>query len=163
MRPATSGARPSGPLSGAGGAELGPLDLAARRLWELIGELDDARELVGRRRPLHVLLELPRELLGGLAVAEDDDRPDDGAALGVRRRHRRRLGDAGVGDERRLDLEWADPVAGGQDQVVAAPLVEEVAVVVGANGVARRPPLALEALAVDVAAEERRAGRGADL
>ncbi len=46
---------------------------------------------------------------------------------------------ASVRDERRLDLERADPVARRDDQVVGAPLEVQVAVVVGADAVAGPP------------------------
>ena len=110
-----------------------------------------------------MLLQLAGQLLAGLAVAGDDDRPHDGAALGVGRGDRGGLGDGGVGEQRRLDLEGPDPVAGGEDDVVVAALEEEVAVLVGADQVAGRPPLALEALAVEVAGEEGGGGGGAQL
>ena len=59
-------------------------DLAARRLGQLAGELDDPRVLVGRRLGLDVVLQLARERVGGLvAVAQDDDGPHDRAALVV--------------------------------------------------------------------------------
>ena len=65
---------------------------------------------------------------GGEAVAQDDDRAHDRAALVVGRGDDRGLGDRLVRDERRLDLERPDPVAGGDDDVVGAALEEEVAV-----------------------------------
>ena len=65
--------------------------------------------------------------------------------------------------QRRLHLEGADPVAGGEDDVVVAALEEEVAVGVGADQVAGRPPLAREALAVEVVAEEGGGGGDAQL
>ncbi len=52
-------------LAGLTGAQLGPLDLAAVRLRQLGGELDDARILVGRRLRPGVLLQLAGELVGG--------------------------------------------------------------------------------------------------
>src|SRR5205085_12331602 len=56
-----------------------------------------------------------------------------------------------------------DPVPRGEDEIVSAPLEVEVAVLVGAHQVTGLPPLALEGLAVEVAAEERGAGGGAEL
>ena len=47
-----------------------------------------------------------------MTVAQHDDYPDDGAALLVGRGDHRGLGDGGVGDQGRLDLERADAVAG---------------------------------------------------
>jgi hypothetical protein len=58
--------------------------------------LQRLREVVGRRE----------------AVAQHDDGAHDRAALVVGRRDDRRLGDRLVCDERRLDLEGADAVAG---------------------------------------------------
>jgi hypothetical protein len=75
-----------------------------------------------------VLLELAGEVVAGLAVAEDDDGADDGAALGVGGGDGGRVGDGGVGEEGGLDLGRADPVAGGEDDVVAAALEPEVAI-----------------------------------
>ena len=163
--------RPVGVVEGTGDrklatrppAQLGALDLAARRLRQLGGEVDDAGGLVRRGLGFAPVLELVGELLAGLAVAGDDDRADDAAALGVGGRDCRRLGDRRVGQKRRLDLGRADPVAGAEDDVVVAALEEEEAVVVGGDEVTGRPPLALEALAVEVAREEGRGGGGAEL
>ena len=66
-------------------------------------------------------------------------------------------------DQRRLDLEGADPVAGREDDVVLAALEPEVAVLVLADVVAGRPPLALERLVAQVVAEEGGDGLRADL
>ena len=65
-----------------------------------------------------------------MAVAQDDDGAHDGAALVVGRGDDGGLGHRGVRDQRRLDLERADPVAGGDDHVVGAALEEQEAVVV---------------------------------
>src|SRR5829696_5257605 len=58
---------------------------SARRtlpLRERVGELHDARVLVGRGLRLHVVLQLARERVGRrVAVLEHDDRAHDGAAL----------------------------------------------------------------------------------
>ena len=78
-----------------------------------------------------MLLQLAGQLVGGRStIPQDDDRADHGPALGVGGGDRRGLCDGRMGDERRLDLEGADPVAGGEDQVVAPPLEPEVAVLV---------------------------------
>ena len=79
---------------------------------------------------------------GVVAVAQHDDGPHDRAALLVGRRDGRGLGHRRVGDERGLDLERADPVAGGDDHVVAAALEVEPAVLVCADAVAGPPRLA---------------------
>src|SRR5690242_19981122 len=93
-------------------AECRALHLSTRRLGQLVGELDDARVLVRRRLALDVVLELRGQRLGGRdAVAQDDDRSHDAAALLVRRGDDRRLRHRGVGDEGGLDLERADAVA----------------------------------------------------
>ena len=110
-------------------AEPGPLDLAAGGLRQLVGEIDDPRVLVRRGLVLDVVLQLGRQLVAGReSVPEHDHRADDRAALVVGRGDDRRLGDRLVRDERRLDLERADPVAGRDDQVVGAALEVQVAV-----------------------------------
>ena len=53
---------------------------------------------------------------------------------------------AGCSRQARLDLERADPVTGGDDHVVGAALVPEVAVLVLDGGVLRVEPLAAEHL-----------------
>src|SRR5881392_3248374 len=58
------------------GAQLGPLDLAAGRLRQLVDEVDDAGGLVGGGLGHAVLAQLGDQLLARLAVAEDDDRAD---------------------------------------------------------------------------------------
>ena len=89
---------------------------------------------------LDVLLELGGELRAGREpVAQDDHRPHDGAALLVGRGDDRRLGHRLVRDERRLDLERADPVAGRDDHVVGAPDEVQVAVLVPLDAVAGVP------------------------
>jgi hypothetical protein len=59
-----------------------------------------------------------------------------------------------VRDQRRLHLEGADPVAGGDDDVVLAPLEPEVAVLIRADVVAGLPPRPGERLLSEVMAEE---------
>ena len=76
---------------------------------------------------------------GGEAVAQHDDRAHDRAALVVGRGDDRRLGHRRVLDERRLDLERADPVAGGDDHVVGAALEVQEAVLVLGDAVAGAP------------------------
>ena len=53
-----------------------------------------------------------------------------------------RLGDVGVGDDRRLDLGGGEPVPGDVDDVVDAPDHPEVAVAVAPRGVADEVGLA---------------------
>src|SRR6187551_2939179 len=154
---------PRPPRAGRSTAQLGPLHLAAGRLRQLGGELDDAGELVGRRLALAVLLQLAGQLVAWLAIARYDDRPHHRAALRVRRGDGGGLGDRRVGEQGGLDLDRSDPVAGGDDDVVAASLEPEVAVVLLANHVAGRPPLVLAALTVEVAAEEGGGGGGLEL
>src|SRR5215210_3306615 len=62
--------------------------------------------------------------------ASASDGAYDAAALLVRRRHDRGLGDRRVGHQRGLDLERPDPVAGRDDHVVEAALEVQEAVVV---------------------------------
>ncbi len=104
-------------------------------LRQLGGEVDDARVLVGGRLALDVLLQLAHQLRRGRValVAQHDHRAHDRAALLVGGGHRGGLGDRGVRDQRRLDLERADPVAGGDDHVVVAPLEVQPAVLVCAH------------------------------
>jgi hypothetical protein len=59
-------------------------------------------------------------------------------------------------DEGGLDLEGPDPVARGDDDVVVAALEPEVAVLVFADLVPGRPPLAVERLLTQVVTEEGR-------
>jgi len=66
-----------------------------------------------------------------------------------------------VRDERRLDLERADPVARRDDDVVRAALEVQEAVVVARDAVARAPRAARRGLA-GVAEKERRHGRRID-
>src|SRR5207237_8318234 len=108
-----------------------PLALAAAGRRQLGRELDDAGELVGGGLRFAVLLKLADQALVAAApVAEDDDRADDRAALGVGGGDRGGVGHGGMGEEGGLDLGRPDPVSGGEDDVVAAPLEEEVAVLV---------------------------------
>ena len=76
---------------------------------------------------------------GGVAVAQHDHRPHDRAALLVGGGDGGGLGDGRVGDERRLDLERTDPVAGRDDHVVGSALEVKPAVLVLAHAVARAP------------------------
>ena len=118
--------------------------------------------LYGRGGLLDVLLQVraraPSPRLA--AVAQHDDGAHDRAALGVGGGDGRGLGDRGMLDQRRLDLEGADPVAGREDHVVEAALEPQVAVLVAAHAVAGAPArVARTARLAEVAAEERRHGR----
>ena len=81
-----------------------------------------------------------------VALGDHDERLDDVALDLVGRRDRRRLADRRVLEARRLDLERADPVAGGDDHVVGAAGVPDVAVLVHDRGVLRVEPVAAEGL-----------------
>ena len=94
--------------------------------------------------------------LGFVAVSEDDDGADDRAALVVGRGDHGGLGDRLVGDQRGLDLERADPVAGGDDHVVGAALEVQPAVFVG-DAVAGLPRAFVGCVA-EVVQEERGVG-----
>src|SRR4051794_2876618 len=144
---------------GLSSAECRALHLSTRRLRQFVREVDDARVLVRRGLALDVVLELGGQRLGGRdAVAQHDDRAHDAAALLVGRGDDRRLRHRGVGNQRGLDLERADAVAGGDDHVVEAALEVEVAVVVTADAVAGVPTAVRGWLAAEVADEERRHG-----
>ena len=99
-----------------------------------------ARVLVGRGLRPTCSCSSRASAVGRLvAVAQHDHRAHDGAALRVGRRDHRRLGHRRVLDQRRLDLERPDPVAGGDDHVVGAALEVQVAVVVLRDAVAGAP------------------------
>ena len=103
------------------------------RLRQLLGEVDDrAGTCRARSSALTWSCSSARERVGG-ARTRRAARPPRGPPSRARRRarRRRRLGHRRVGDQRRLDLEGPDPVAGGDDHVVGAALEVEVAVVVG--------------------------------
>ncbi len=77
-----------------------------------------------------------------------DERDDRLAGVLVVLADHRRLGDVGVGDDRRLDLGRGEPVTGDVDDVVDAPDHPQVAVPVSASGVADEVGLVAEALEV---------------
>ena len=81
-----------------------------------------------------------------MALGEHDERLDDVALDLVGRGDRRRLAHRRVLEARRLDLERPDPVAGGDDHVVGAARVPDVAVLVLGRGVLGVEPLAAERL-----------------
>ena len=79
------------------------------------------------------------------AAAQGDEGADRLAGVLVGLADHRRLGDVGVGDDRRLDLGGREPVAGDVDDVVDPPDHPEVAVGVRAGGVADQVALLAEA------------------
>ena len=81
-----------------------------------------------------------------MALGEDDEGLHDVALDLVGRGDRRRLAHRLVLQAGRLDLEGADAVAGGDDDVVGAPGVPDVAVLVLHGGVLGVKPLAAEGL-----------------
>ena len=128
-------------------AQLRPLDLATRRLGQLVRELHDPWILVRRRLALDVLLQLARQGVGRLmAVAQHDHRAHHRSALLVRSRHSGGLGDRGMGDERRLDLEGTDAISGGDDHVVGTALEAQVSIAVFAYTIACVPDAAVAAI-----------------
>ena len=78
-------------------------------------------------------------------AAEGDEGADRLAGVLVGLADHRRLGDVGVGDDRRLDLGGREPVAGDVDDVVDPADHPEVAVGVAAGGVADQVALLAEA------------------
>ena len=81
-----------------------------------------------------------------MALGEHDERLDHVALDLVGRGDRGRLAHRRVLDAGRLDLERADPVAGGDDHVVGAPGVPDVAVLVHGRRVLGVEPVAAEGL-----------------
>src|SRR3981189_2678196 len=73
-------------------------------------------------------------------------RRSSGAATLGRWGARRSLGDRGMLEADRLDLERADPVAGGDDHVIGPSLVPDVAVLVHARRILGVKPVAAERL-----------------
>ena len=131
----------------------GAADLAARRLGQLAGEVDDPRVLVRRGLGLDVVLQFARQRVGrARGRRAGRSRLARRAALVVGGGNDGGLGHRRVLDQRRFDLEGADPVAGGDDHVVGAALEEEGAVVVLRDAVAS-PPWAARRLVAQVAAE----------
>src|SRR5919109_803846 len=116
-----------------------PVDLAGRRLRQLVDQLDGARILVLAEPRLHELLKLPCESrahpgrhhasLRNLAAQGIGD-ADDG-----------RLPHVGMREERLLDLERAHRPAGGDDHVVRASRMKEIAVGVDTSAVLDAEPV----------------------
>jgi hypothetical protein len=92
------------------------LDLAALGLRQGRDKVDGARIGVGAVAVAHEPLQVGD--LRGRPVPEYHVRLDDLAADLVGGGDHRALGDRGVGGEDRLDVEWADPVTGHDDDIV---------------------------------------------
>src|SRR6266545_490481 len=147
-----------------------PLELPGLRPRQAGDELDLAGVLVGRDLGLDVLLQLAGCLPARLGSRiQDHEGLDDLPPLGVRQPDHATFLDIGVLQQDALDLRRGDLVPGGDDEVVGPRLIPEVAVLVGAVGVAGQIPAVLHvsllALGiVEVAAAGRTAhGEAADL
>src|SRR3954469_20903107 len=128
-------------------AKLDPADLAGERLRQVVDELDLARVRVGAQPRPHVVLDVLDQLVTrGVALGQHDERLDHVSAPFVGRRDSGRLLHGRVLEAGGLDLERADPVAGGDDHVVGAALVPDVAVLVEARRVLGVEPVAAERL-----------------
>src|SRR5262249_40751326 len=143
-------------------AQLDAPDLAADGLRQALHELDLARILVGRRDPLHVLLQLVHQRLARRPIArQHDERLDDLAADRIRAGHDGRLDDGRMLEQRALYLEWPDAIARRDDDVVGPADEPEVAILVASGAVSGQVPFATPAgcgllRALPVLAEERR-------
>src|SRR3954453_2617457 len=142
-----------------GCAQAETLQLAGRRPRQRGDELDRARVLVGRDEPLGELLQFgDLHVVADDSVAQDDGGVHDLPPLGVRPADHRALHDVGVLVERLLHLGRTDVVARGDDHVVAAGLVPEVAVDVADVGVAGDVPAVLHVDALARVGEVAAAG-----
>src|ERR1017187_3576314 len=81
-----------------------------------------------------------------MSGGEDDERLDHVAATLIGCGDSGGLRDGAVLEAHRLDFEGADPVAGGDDDVIRAALVPDVSVLVHAGGVLGMEPFAAECL-----------------
>ena len=144
-------------------AQAKALDLAGRRLRQLVDELDRARVLVGRELLLDEGLELV--FAHRCARLEHDEGLGLGQALAVLGADHRALEHRRVLHQRRLDLERRDPDAAHLEHVVAAAGVGVVAVGVAHVLVAALGPAALEGLArlLAVAPVHQRRARALDV
>src|SRR5690242_12072438 len=97
-----------------------------------------------------------------VARLEDDEGLDDRAALLVGPADYAALRDRDVLQQRRLDFRAGDVVAGGDDHVVGARLVEEVAVLVAQIGVAGEVPAVLYIVFLPLVRQVAAAGRALD-
>ena len=103
--------------------------------------------LYGRGHALHVLLQLARPARRPARApgCSTTNAFTISPRTGIGARHDRRLDDRRVLEQRALDLERADAVAGRDDDVVGAADEPEVAVLVAARAVAGQVPLAAPA------------------
>jgi hypothetical protein len=123
---------------------LEALQLARLRPRQGAHELDLARILERRDRGLHVVLQqLHHRGVAGVSRLEHAESLDDHPALLVGLADHAAFGHGRMLQQRVLDLGPADVVAGGDDHVVGARLVDEVAVLVLQEGVARIVPAVL--------------------
>ena len=128
-------------------AQIPSAHLARHRHREFVDELDLARVFVRRELLLHVLLDLADQRVGFLDAGHDlDERFDRLPALRIGHADHRARCDTLHLDDLRFDLGGTDAVARRLDDVVAAALEVEVAVVVGITHVAGHAPLAFELL-----------------
>src|SRR5881409_1656765 len=123
-------------------AQLVALDLAGHGLGQIGHELDQVRVLEALEARLAVLLQLGHE-----RVARDRAWPGDHERLDLREAvdgdpDHRALGNGGVLEQGRLDLNRRDPQPADLDHVVGAALVPVEAVLVDAVAVAAEEPLA---------------------
>src|SRR5581483_4429564 len=127
----TSVAAPLVPRQHVAEAQAIALDLARLGPGQALDELDRARVLVGRQLALDVVLQLADEAgrRDGRRL-QDDERLDDESARRIRGGDDGGLGDGRMLVEHVLDLGTGDLVAAGDDHVVGAALIREIAVFV---------------------------------
>src|SRR5439155_10802508 len=102
------------------------VDLPRRRLRQLVHDLDGARILVLAQPLAYPSLQLRHE--AGIAAGRDHEGLGDLAAQLVGSADHGRLPDIGMAHQSRLDLDRAHRPARGDDDVIGAPGVEEIAV-----------------------------------
>src|SRR5262249_27701678 len=108
--------------------QLEPLDLPSGGLWKRVGEFHPPRGLIRGELALGKRLELFGERVRGFnAALEHDERLGLEQIVLVRLADNRYLEDAGMGDQRRLDLGGRDPLAADLHHVVGSSAVDVVA------------------------------------